>query len=76
MHIMTSNILKKIMVNNLAAKFSWAGMKGKLIFKDLSLAKIIMRTLLLLPLIFVKAIRAVWRQTLLRVLYPGGKKLQ
>lgn len=43
MHIMTNNILKKIMVNTLALNFSWAGMKGKLIFKDLCLAKIIMR---------------------------------
>ncbi|KMQ89708.1 hypothetical protein RF55_10634, partial [Lasius niger] len=42
MHIMTNNILKKIMVNTLALNFSWAGMKGKLIFKDLCLAKIIM----------------------------------
>jgi len=33
MHITTTNILKKIMVNTLAA-FSWAGIKGKLIFKD------------------------------------------
>lgn len=43
MNIMTNNILKKIMVNSLAVKFSWAGMKGKLIFKDLSIVKIIMR---------------------------------
>ncbi|KAM0734810.1 hypothetical protein ACS0PU_011629 [Formica fusca] len=42
MHIMTTNILKKIMVNTVAVKFSWAGMKGKLIFKDLIIAKIIM----------------------------------
>ncbi|XP_077265252.1 uncharacterized protein LOC143899128 [Temnothorax americanus] len=43
MHIMTSNILKKIMVNTLAKKYSWAGMKGKLVFKDLNLPKIIMQ---------------------------------
>lgn len=42
MHNMISNILKKIMVNTLAIQFSWA-MKGKLIFKDLIIAKIIMR---------------------------------
>ncbi|XP_024891389.1 uncharacterized protein LOC112467138 [Temnothorax curvispinosus] len=43
MHIMTSNILKKIMVNTLAKKYSWAGMKRKLVFKDLNLPKIIMQ---------------------------------
>lgn len=43
MNIMINNILKKIMVNSLAVKFSWAGMKGKLIFKDLNIAKIIKR---------------------------------
>lgn len=31
------------MVNTLAVQYSWAGMKGKLIFKDLNLAKIIIR---------------------------------
>jgi len=44
MHIMTNNILKKVMTNSLAVKFSWAGMKQKLPFKDLGLSKIIIRT--------------------------------
>lgn len=52
-HIMTNNILKKILANSLAVKFSWAGMKGKQTFKDLGLAKIIMRTFISLSLTFL-----------------------
>lgn len=55
MHAMTNNILKKIMANSLATKFSWAGMKGKLIFKDLMIAKIVMRKFIFIKInIFIK----------------------
>lgn len=42
-HVMARNMLKKMLTNTLAEQFSWAGKKTKRTFKDLGLAKLIMR---------------------------------
>ncbi|KAL0120356.1 hypothetical protein PUN28_008188 [Cardiocondyla obscurior] len=40
-HVMMNNILKKAVLNFIATKYSWAGKRDKLSFKDLNLVKII-----------------------------------
>jgi hypothetical protein len=42
LYSVTTGILKKVLPNDMVEKFSWAGVKKKLPFKDLALTKVIL----------------------------------
>lgn len=53
MSLMIRNIFKKVLSNNVAKHFSWAGKKSKERFQDLKLAKIIIRKYFLYNLMLI-----------------------